>query len=332
MFPQRILYISKGESSPSTRYRSLQFASLYKSNGWKFKHVEDKKNLVSRLILLKEARKADVVVVLRRTYSRFFFSLIRYFSKYLVFDFDDAIFQKSNGQVSQKRGKSFAYAVTHCEQVWAGNSYLAEHARRYNKNVNIIPTSLDIEKYELAVEKPKESMDLVWIGSSSTKKHLITVLPALENAAKKIPALRLKIIADFSFHSDILDIDPVRWSEKTEAADLSSSHIGIAPLPDNLYTQGKCGLKVIQYMAAGLPVVSSPVGVNKDMVEDGVSGFLANDDDDWLLALQKLADNPNLQVSMGEAGRKRCLEHFTLQATFQKMNTLLMNRINGNRR
>jgi glycosyltransferase involved in cell wall biosynthesis len=324
---QKILYISKGESSPSTRYRSLQYAPLYEASGWEFKHLEDNKNLTSRISILKEARKSDVVVILRRTYSRFFFSLIRYFSKYLVFDFDDAIFQKSSGQVSKKRKKSFAYTITRCEQIWAGNSYLAEHARRYNKKVEIFPTSLAVDKYKLSNEKPTTSIDLVWIGSSSTKKHLITVLPTLEEAAKIIPGLRLKIIADFSLHSDTLEIIPVRWSDKTEAADLSSSHVGIAPLPDNPYTQGKCALKVIQYMAASLPVVSSPVGVNKDIVEDGLSGFLVTGQQEWLQALQKLANNSNIRLSMGDAGRKRCIDRFTLQATFRKMIVSLGNRM-----
>lgn len=329
MANKKILYISKGENSPSTRYRALQYAPLYEANGWEFKHLEDKKNLASRISILKEARKTDVVVILRRTYSRFFFLLIRYFSKYLVFDFDDAIFQKSNGQISQKRKKSFAYTITRCNQIWAGNSYLAEHARQYNKKVEIIPTSLDVEKYEFPSDKPTTSIDLVWIGSSSTKKHLITILPILEEAAKKIPGLRLKIISDFSLTSDILEIVPVRWSEMTEAIDLSSSYVGIAPLPDNPYTQGKCALKVIQYMAASLPVISSPVGVNKDIVEDGLCGFLAADQQEWLLALQKLTDNSNIRLSMGEAGRKRCIEHFTLQATFKKMMALLGDELSG---
>lgn len=166
-----ILYISKGESSPSTRYRSLQYASLYKSNGWEFKHLEDKKNFASRLSILKEARKSDVVVILRRTYSRFFFSLIRYFSKYLIFDFDDAIFQKSNGQVSQKRKKSFVYTINRCNQIWAGNSYLAEHARQYNKKVEIIPTSLDVEKYKLPNENQQHQ--LIWCGLEAAQQKNI---------------------------------------------------------------------------------------------------------------------------------------------------------------
>ena len=129
----------------------------------------------------------------------------------------------------------------------------------------------------------------------------------------------MKIIADFSLHSDILTIVPVQWSEESEARELVSAHIGIAPLPDNLYTQGKCALKVIQYMAAGLPVISSPTGVNKEIIEDGVNGFLVRSDNDWVTALEKLAKNQNLRYRLGERGRTISSENFSLEATFKKM-------------
>ncbi len=199
--------------------------------------------------------------------------------------------------------------------------------------MTILPTSVDAEKYDQDVEKPQTSLDMVWIGSNATKKHLLTVLPALEEATESVPTLRLKIIADFNLETDKLVVVPVRWSETREAKDLASAHIGIAPLPDNSYTRGKCALKVIQYMAASLPVISSPTGVNKDIVENGVTGILADDKQGWVDAIKKLAGDNKLRSSMGKAGRRRCVEHFTLQAVFQKMLTALeqgiTNRQNG---
>lgn len=323
MSHRTILYISKGANSPSTRYRAMQYASLFESAGWKFQHLGDKRSFLNRISILREAKCSDVVVILRRVYNPFFFFLLRYCSKYLVFDFDDAIFLKSRGQASRGREKGFVRTVSFCDQVWAGNSYLADKARSYNEKVTILPTSVDTEKYDQDVGKPINSLDIVWIGSTATKKHLLTVLPALEKALKSIPTLRLKIIADFSLETDKLDVVPVRWSETREATELASAHIGIAPLPDNSYTRGKCALKIIQYMAASLPVISSPTGVNKDIVENGVTGILADDKQGWVDAIKKLAGDNKLRSSMGKAGRRRCVEHFTLQAVFQKMLTAL---------
>lgn len=319
MSRRKILFISKGVESPSTRYRALQYAAMFESRGWSFKHIEDNRSFATRKSIFCEATHSDVVVILRRTYSYPFFKLLRLASKHLVFDYDDAIFQKDKGQRSISRESSFTRSVSCADQVWAGNKYLADRARQFASNIIILPTSLDVDKYDLCVDKEQKYLDLVWIGSSSTKEHLISVLPALESAAGFIPALRLKIIADFTLQSDKLNIVPIRWSEKNEAHDLASAHIGIAPLPDNLFTRGKCALKVIQYMAASLPVISSPTGVNKEIVEHGVNGFLAAGQQEWLTAIRELAENDTLRNSMGKAGRKRCLNNFSLQSTFHKM-------------
>ena len=319
MSQPKILFISKRASAPSTRYRALQYGDLFEDSGWIFTHITDNRSLKTRIQILKEAKRANVVVLVRKTYSYPFLKLLRLACDYLVYDFDDAVFQKDQGQGSRQREKNFNRVVSYADQVWAGNSYLANMARQITEKVLIIPTSLDVEKYNQPANKPDDYLDLVWIGSSSTKKHLVTALPALEKAKVHIPNLRLKIIADFSLHSDILTIVPVQWSEESEARELVSAHIGIAPLPDNLYTQGKCALKVIQYMAAGLPVISSPTGVNKEIIEDGVNGFLVRSDNDWVTALEKLAKNQNLRYRLGERGRTISSENFSLEATFKKM-------------
>lgn len=265
------------------------------------------------------ARKVDAVVVVRRTFGRFYARLLRRSVKKLIFTFDDAIFAKSDGSRSAGRAHRFSQTIPLCDHVWAGNSYLAKKALQLNPHVTIIPTTLEIDKYDIQVDKPPLTLDLAWIGSSSTKKHLLTILPALETAATSIPSLRLKVISDFSLESTKLDILAVPWSAETEARELTSAHIGIAPLPDNAYTRGKCGLKVLQYMAAGLPVISSPTGANQDIVQHNHTGILATSTHEWVDAISKLARSPELRSQMGAAGRKRCAEHFTLDAAFKKM-------------
>jgi glycosyltransferase involved in cell wall biosynthesis len=316
---RKILFISKRATAPSSRYRALQYASLFEQAGWKFIHIADDRTILSRKNILYEANLADIVVILRRTYSYPFIKLLRSVSKVLVFDFDDAVFRKNSGEKSYFRNKNFSRIVKWADQVWAGNGYLADKARKHNKHVVIIPTTLDIKKYNIIQTKPRNTFDLVWIGSSSTKEHLLSILPALERSAKLIPSLRLKIIADFTLQSELLTIVPVSWSEWGEAAALASSHIGIAPLPDNLFTKGKCALKVIQYMAAALPVISSPTGVNEAIIQPFVNGLLAGNTDEWVDAISKLFYDSTLREQFGTAGKKMCEKHFTIQSAFMTM-------------
>jgi len=316
---KRILFISKGENAPSTRYRGLAYFSALRSDGWEPEHITVGDNPLLRLKLLKRANRADVVVILRKTFSAPFLRLLRLCSKHLVLDLDDAIFCRSNGAISRTRRNRFARVARRCRQIWAGNEYLADASRQYNRAVTTLPTSLGPGKYLLEAEKPARHIDLVWIGSRSTRKYLDTGLPALEDLADSLPHIRLKIVADFDLKCGRLSTIAVPWSEENEAFALSSAHIGIAPMPDNPWTRGKCGLKVLQYMAAGLPVVSSPAGVNGEIVEHGVTGFLADSAEAWRKAIEKLVHDPDLRRVMGEAGRKRVMEQYSVEATYPKM-------------
>lgn len=320
---RRILFITKGAHAPSSRYRALDYFDLFSNNNWIAVHVADDRSIFGRITIFKESLKADYVVIVRRTLSWWMIKTIRMLSKQLIFDFDDAIFQKSDGSHSPTRARRFSAIIKCVDQVWAGNSYLAAKAEEYCDSVTILPTSIAESKYDVSTPKPTDSIDLVWIGSSSTRKHLETIMPILEKSALHMPNLRLKIIADFTIQSPLLNIVEIPWSAKTEVAEISSAHIGIAPLPDNAFTRGKCGLKVLQYMASSLPVISSPTGVNRDLVTHETTGYLAGSPEEWIEAIEQLAESPELRESMGQAGRESFQNSFTLEATFQKMTATL---------
>ena len=313
-----ILFISKGEHAASTRYRALNFFDTLRNNGMIPIHSTIHGTL-SRVKLLRNAARADVIVILRKTFSIPYLSLLRLFSKPLVFDFDDAIFCRDDGTSHSRLLRRFVRVVRRCHQIWAGNNYLADAARPHNPSVFEIPTALNPEKYAVEIDKPKDTIDLVWIGSSSTRKYLVQALPILEELAKDFPSIRLKIVADFDLSTRNLCMVPMPWSEKTEGEALGSSHIGIAPLSDDPRTRGKCGLKVLQYMAAGLPVVSSPTGVNKELVQHGINGFLAHDDKEWGEAIGKLIENTELRSSMGRKGQERVIAHYSIDAIYRKI-------------
>lgn len=323
MTPRKIIFISKGEESASTRYRALNYFASLKEAGWTPEHIEAERNPFKRLALLRKAKQADVVVVLRKTFSGLYLRLLRSAARHMIFDYDDAIFVRSSGKSSRTRLNRFRRMARMCDQVWAGNSYLAQQAKRYNSRVTMLPTSIIPEKYRREADKPEGVVDLVWIGSRSTKKYLLNVLPALASIEDKTIKFRLKIIANFTVQTSNFDVVPIAWSEEKEVSELASSHIGIAPMPDDPWTRGKCGLKVLQYMAAGLPTVASATGVHTDLIEPGVTGFLVDSSEKWREALVRLASDAELRNKMGELGSKRAVEHFSTTATFARMQATL---------
>ena len=239
---RRILFISKGDDSASTRYRALQFLPQLRQAGYAADHATAAGSATSYLRALHLAAAADIVVVLRKTFPAPLLWLLRRSSRKLIFDFDDAIFCNSDGTPSATRMGRFGAMAAACDHLFAGNRFLADTAARYNRAVTTVPTCIDIAHYASDCPKPKDSFDLVWIGSRSTRKYLIEALPALRLAAARVPQLRLKIIADFDLSDAGLPTLAIPWSAESEARELGSAHIGIAPMRDDDWSRGKCCL------------------------------------------------------------------------------------------
>lgn len=268
-------------------------------------------------------RQADYVVVLRKTFPAPILWILRKSASRLIFDFDDAIFCNTDGSPSPTRFSRFHAMMSAADRVFAGNEFLAFQARKFNSSVTVIPTAVDPSRYQVNAAKPESSVDLVWIGSSSTRKYLEAAMPWLALAAERIPNLRLKIIADFDLPGMGVRTVPVKWSTETEALELASSHIGIAPMRDDDWSRGKCALKVIQYMAAGLPVVSSDAGTNGDVLRDGTCGYVASSPQDWVGRLIQLAGNARLRAQLGSAARQRAIDDYSVTSTFVRMRKVL---------
>lgn len=326
MTGKRILFISKGERASSTRYRALQFFPLFLQEGWSPRHVSASGGLAAWCRTLRAAQQADVVVVLRKTFPAPMLWMLRKVSKRLIFDLDDAIFCNADGTASHTRMSRFAAIAKVCDHIFAGNAFLAGQSARFNSAVSIIPTCLDTKKYQLpSIEKPGGHMDLVWIGSQSTRKYLLDVLPALEQAFQQCPGLRLKIIADFNLPDAQLPVIPIAWSEALEAEQLASAHIGLAPMRSDDWSRGKCALKVLQYMAAKLPVISSKAGMNAEIVKQGESGLLVSTSEEWSAAIKRLAADENLRLSMGLAGQSLVKGSYDTSVVFEKMISVMEN-------
>jgi glycosyltransferase involved in cell wall biosynthesis len=311
------------------RYRLQAFRPYLEQAGHTLELLPLPKPCWPRLKLFYRLRGANVILQ-RRLLSAWQRNLLRQSVRRLLYDIDDAIFLRDSyaprGLHDPGRLHRFAGLVGAADAVIAGNAFLAEQARRWTaaERVHVIPTCVDPECYPLA--EPVEggdAVELVWVGSSSTLKGLETAAPLLEEIGRSVPGLRLKLICDRFLTLGALPVRPCVWSEATEPAEIAAADIGISWLPDDLWSQGKCGLKVLQYMAAGLPVIANPVGVQVEMVRHGETGFLATTKEEWVEAVRRLAVDPGLRRRMGCAGRRLVESRYSLAACAPRWQRLL---------
>ena len=243
-----------------------------------------------------------------------------------VYDYDDAIFHMYDEHrlpvVRTVLGRKLAPVIGGAQAVIAGSGYLARYAERFNSRVTVVPTVVDMKRYGLKPERPAtDRLTVGWIGSRSTSEHLEVIAPALRALATEVP---LKLIATGARPLNIpgVDVEVRPWSEDSEVQDLHEADVGIMPLPDRPWTRGKCAFKLIQYMAAGLPTVSSPVGANSEVVNDE-TGLFASTTEEWVAALRRLRDSVELRKKLGLAGRARALKYFSLESQKDRVRKIL---------
>ena len=294
------------------RYRIDGYVPGLRARGWEVVVRALPAGLLRRWRVLREHDGAEVVLLQRKLLDAFQFAVLRHRARRLVYDFDDAVLYRDshspNGPHSRRRSSRFRRTVAVADLVLAGNSFLAEQAAQFTRpeRIRIIPTCVDPELYPIvpAEAKREGGLELVWIGSSSTLRGLEQARRLFEALGQAVVNLRLKVVADRFPVFDHLRVVPVRWSVETEVLDLASADIGISWVPDDLWSRGKCGLKLLQYMAAALPVVANPVGVHREMIEHGQNGFLVQTEAEWINAIRTLAADPALRQAMGRRGRR----------------------------
>jgi glycosyltransferase involved in cell wall biosynthesis len=254
-------------------------------------------------------------------------TLLLHTQRPLVLDYDDAVFhaydQNRSWLIRQALGKKIDTLMKTADTVMVGNSYLAERAVAAGAHkVEIIPTVVDLRRYPFSTRVEHEGLRIVWIGSPTTSKYLELVAGPLATVALRYKC-QLIVIGGCPVSLPGVSVEWRPWSAETEAAGISQCDIGIMPLPDEPWERGKCGYKLIQYMACGLPVVASPVGVNRDIVSHGTNGFLAATDQEWTSALSELLESAQLRSSMGTAGRALVESSYCLQVTAPRLATIL---------
>jgi glycosyltransferase involved in cell wall biosynthesis len=281
-----------------------------------------------RLGLLRQLRSASVILQ-RKLLARWELALLRRTVRYLVFDFDDAVFLRDSyspkGVHDARRLRRFAATVCAADAVIAGNTFLASEAARWpptNRDY-VIPTCVNPALYPLLEPWPFAApLQLVWIGSSSTLQSLETMAPLLEDVGRTIPGLQLKLICDRFMRFSQFAVVECPWSEPDEAEEIAAADVGLSWMPDDLWSRGKCGLKVLQYMAAGLPVVANPVGVHTELIHHGETGFLASTPTEWIEAVGILSRDPERRERMGRAGRRFVETNYSVAVGAQRWLTV----------
>lgn len=243
--------------------------------------------------------------------------LIGVSGKPIVYDYDDAIFhqydQHRKPYVRKLLGEKLAPMLRRTDVAFCGNAYLRAYADRYCAHTELIPTTVDIDVYTPRGHGAAGAPVTVgWIGSPSTWRYCEALTCVLERYATAPTGAVLIVGAQNSARRTSL-FEFRDWSQDNEIADIQCMDIGIMPVPDEPWARGKCGYKLIQYMACGIPVVASPVGVNCQIVQHGVNGFLASTDEEWHRALEKLAGDAELRARMGRAGRANVEAHYSIQ-------------------
>lgn len=247
----------------------------------------------------------------------------------IVSDYDDAVFhrydQHTNSIIRNLLGSKIDAVMAASDLVMAGNAYLAEHSLKAGaQRVEIIPTVVDITAYSTIPQPASDGRPRIgWIGTPTTWRAYGTpMVPMLADLATEHSALVRVVGAGQEAPTD-KHFENLPWSEKTESDLIQGMDVGLMPLDDSPWSRGKCGYKLIQYMACGLPVVASPVGVNSDIVEHGVNGFLASTEAEWREALNTLLCNKELRQRMGAKGRKRVEARYSIQVYGPKVAGLL---------
>lgn len=303
----KLLVIVNNPKRASFRLRFTDFLDYFRREGIFCEVSKLPQNNLQRWKLFKSAQKYDAVLLHRKCLNFFDAKVLARYSRKIIFDHDDAIMYSTSRPESDRTSHFRLYrrTIRMVDCVIAGNEYLAEHARRFCRHVHVVPTGVDAKAFEQ--ERPLKKDDevrLVWIGSISTLRYLAELKPVLEQIGKNHTRVVLRIIADQFFDLENMVVQKHTWSLENQVFDLLDCDIGLAPLPDDRFTRGKCGFKILQYFAAGLPVVASPVGVNEKFIKESNAGILAATPQQWRSALEKMIEDVPTCRQMGQNGKR----------------------------
>jgi len=330
-------YDKKGASS---RYRSLQFLPYLRGKGIRCEYEPLFSNsylktlysegarpikgvvlsYINRLWSIIKSFKYDVLVIEKELFPYLpasFERLIGSLDIPYVVDYDDAIFHnydKSNNViVTYLLSEKIKRVMQSSNTVVAGNRYIAKYAREAGvEDIKIIPTVIDTDKYTYSPPKKKDPFIIGWIGTPDTIEFFRPILEPIKKVCRRIDA-KVKFVGSGNIEFRGFPYEVVEWSSETEVEEIAKFDVGVMPLNDTPWKKGKCGFKLIQYMGCGKPVVASPVGANKDIVDHGINGYLAESKSEWVDSLMRIYNVVDRRKAFGCRARKKVENKYSLK-------------------
>jgi glycosyltransferase involved in cell wall biosynthesis len=319
----KLLFLTIGKkTTPSTRFRVKQYISRLDDDGISC----DVKNIphafYKRLSLLKDLSGYDAVIIQKKLFSALELYLLTKTNPNIIYDFDDLVtaehpMHKHTAKVVRKMRKNkkrFENTLRSARGIIAGNNFLKEKALNLNKNIAVIPTPVETIGLPVKEASSKKELIIGWIGTRSNLFYLDRLKRVWRELSDKFPGVSLKIVCNAPYESNEINVINKKWKAEDEAGDLLGFDIGIMPLTDDDWSKGKCGFKLLQYMAAGLPAVASAVGANTEIIEHGKNGFLASNEDEWIKCLSLLLTDIGLRKRMGGEARNLVEEKYSVSA------------------
>lgn len=322
----KILLLSNNPERASFRQRFAVYFEILKKAGINCDVAVIPSGFISRYKTFRQARGYDCVILHKKGLRPIDAHLLRKYSKKIIYNYDDAVMFKDSSpeKISLSHYVPFKKSVSIADKVLVGSRYLADFAIKLGVDAQILPLGLDVDKYFVSGAKIDDGkIRLVWVGSASTLCYLESLKDTLETIGKSYHNVVLRIIGDTFFDLENMQVEKFQWSVDKRGEYLSACDIGLAPLPDNNFTQGKCSFKVLEYASAKLPVVASTVGTNSVHVIDTKSGFLAKSQQDWLTHLKVLIEDEYLRMQMGEAGYLHA-QNYSIEKVGQQLVDFIM--------
>ncbi|WBA41984.1 glycosyltransferase family 4 protein [Hymenobacter canadensis] len=303
------------------------WAILYKPGQAVAKSVGILAGFLRRFILLLSVSAYDYVFIHREASPIgppvFEWLIAKVLGKKIIYDFDDAIWIPNTSEANKvvagvkwhhKVGSICRWAY----KISCGNVYLRDYARQFNPNAVVNPTTIDTVNLHNRVRDQKAPGRLVigWTGTHSTLKYLEQVVPVLAELEQQYD-FEFRVISNQPPELPLRSLNFQPWRKDTEIEDLAGLHIGLMPLEDDPWAKGKCAFKALQYMALGIPALVSPVGMNTEVVQPGVNGYVCTTAADWRQALETLMQDPELRIKLGEQARATIVERYSVMANEQ---------------
>lgn len=310
---------------PSSRVRVLNLLDKLQAKGYEITCIKYPKRINDKMLLFKTIGHFDIVYLQKKLPSPVESYILAKLSKKLIFDFDDAIYMKHERYKKQSAFGTrvkFKQIIKSCDAVVTGNSILADHIKNINKNIHIIPSVLETDNMPQKDYNSKSDKFIVgWVGGNVNLTQLEMLNEVFDKLAETIP-IQVNVISGEAPQLNSKYMNFIKWDINIQDTEIAKFDVGVMPLPDSPYARGKCAYKVIQYMACGVVPVVSDVGINSEVVQDGSSGLVAKNFNDFYDKIIFLFENKDKAKILGENASKRAHDKFSIESAVNQLDQL----------